>query len=352
MSARDRDLILTTDEQALLARARSLPTPRPTSSESARLARAVDAALDQDGLARRRAFSPAAVAAAVFCAAAASATGALWWSTTNSTTTNQTTTNQPTTNQPTTNQPTTETETNSTTTPQPPTTLEPPTAPPPTTLESPSLPTKKPKKKAPPTTWQQQAEQLSAQGQTQQAASLVAAVLVDHDRGDDDKKAAVVTFWGLAGRDPDVIDALADDAAVFADRADDDVARVLRLGCELRLRYRRDATAVDGCRAFGQRFPGHPAARALAFGAGGLAEELGDLDGAIDEYTRAVVLAPLMGATGAEALLARARVRTRKGDLDEARADLRVYLQKDPRPAATRDDEVQGLARALGVSLP
>ena len=119
-------------------------------------------------------------------------------------------------------------------------------------------------------------------------------------------------------------------------------------------RGRKAATTVGaaGGAAFGQRFPAYAAARALAFGAGGLAEELGDLRGAVDEYTRAIVLAPLLGTSGADALLARARVRTRLGDLDEARADLRVLLQSERRPAATHSDEVQGLARALRVELP
>ncbi len=207
--------------------------------------------------------------------------------------------------------------------------------------------------------WQQQVDQLQAHGDLRGAAVVAAAALVDSD----DPKSAGVTLWALAGREPAVLDVL--DPLVFAltergaldqnidvDNDDDALARVMRLGCQLRLRHRRDAGAVTSCRTFGQRFPADTAARALAFGAGGLAEELGDLRGAVDEYTRAIVLAPLGGTSGADALLARARVRTRLGDLDEARADLRVYLQSDRRPAATHDDEVQGLARALGVELP
>ena len=51
-------------------------------------------------------------------------------------------------------------------------------------------------------------------------------------------------------------------------------------------------------------------------------------------------------------LLGRARVRTRIGDLDEARGALRVYLQQERRPAGTHSNEVQGLAHALRIELP
>ncbi len=191
-------------------------------------------------------------------------------------------------------------------------------------------------------TWQERADDLVRHDDLQAAARIYAAALVDSD----DKRGAALSLWGLAGRDPLVIDAL--DPLVSAIDDDDVLAQVLRMRCELRLRYRRDTAAIDACRTFGQRFPADPAARALAFGAGGLAEELGDLDNAVEEYSRAI----LLGRSRGEAVLGRARARTRLGELDEARADLRVYLQIARRPARTHSDEVQGLARALGVELP
>jgi tetratricopeptide (TPR) repeat protein len=125
-------------------------------------------------------------------------------------------------------------------------------------------------------------------------------------------------------------------------------ARELRDRCVEGLRVRRDRTALDDCRIFGQRFPGHPAARALAFGAGGLAEELGALSSAADAYTRAFLLSPLVGATGDDALLARARVHAALGNVDEARADLRIYLHRAPQ---TKDSpEVVRLVRILGLA--
>ncbi|MBM4281079.1 MAG: hypothetical protein FJ137_10070 [Deltaproteobacteria bacterium] len=141
---------------------------------------------------------------------------------------------------------------------------------------------------------------------------------------------------------------VADGAArAAADGADDD-ARALRDRCVAGLRVRRDRAALRDCRAFGQRYPGHEAARALAFGAGGLAEELGALTEAVDAYSRAILLSPLVGATGDDALLARARVHAARGDDDEARADLRIYLRRAPQ---ARDNvEVVRLARALGLS--
>ena len=329
----------TLSDDDLLELARSAARPTPTSSDSARLARQLEQSLADEVQSRRRAVSPAFAAAAIVCAAAASATTAFFLA------------------------------------PSLPAKTAPPPAfvtpsvpssssvavPPVTPLETVEVPDvieaapvvdvaptkatkKKPTKKSPP--WQQQADRLSEQGDLRAAATAAAAAVVESpDRG------GAVTLWGLAGRDPRVIDAL--DGAIAAAESDEEaLARVMRLSCELRLRHRRDTVAVEACRAFGERFPNDRAARPLAFAAGGLAEELGDLDGAIDEYTRSIVLAPFMGASGADGLLARARVRTRLGQLDEARADLRVYLQKDPRPGDTHDDEVQGLARALSVELP
>jgi len=75
---------------------------------------------------------------------------------------------------------------------------------------------------------------------------------------------------------------------------------------------------------------------------------LGALTEAVDAYSRAILLSPLVGATGDDALLARARVHAARGDDDEARADLRIYLRRAPQ---ARDNvEVVRLARALGLS--
>jgi hypothetical protein len=133
--------------------------------------------------------------------------------------------------------------------------------------------------------------------------------------------------------------------ALDAGSDDDRAARALRDRCAGGLRARRDRAAIDDCRVFGQRFPGHPAARALAFGAGGLAEELGLPRDAIDAYSRAILLSPLVGAAWDDALLARARVHAEVGDLEQARADLRIYLHRSP--AAVGHDDVQRLRRAL-----
>jgi tetratricopeptide (TPR) repeat protein len=131
------------------------------------------------------------------------------------------------------------------------------------------------------------------------------------------------------------------------DDGESHVARLLRDRCIEGLRVRRDRAALGDCRTFGQQFPGHPSARALAFGAGGLAEELGALRDAVDAYSRAFLLSPLVGATGDDALLARSRVHAALGDLDEARSDLRIYLHRAPQ--ARQDPEVARLLDALGL---
>jgi tetratricopeptide (TPR) repeat protein len=145
----------------------------------------------------------------------------------------------------------------------------------------------------------------------------------------DDEPAAVVVDVQDVGEDA-AHEAVA--ASVEKDRDDDGVreARVLRDRCIDGLRARRDRGALDDCRVFGQRFPAHPAARALAFGAGGLAEELGMPREAIAAYSRAILLSPLVGSTWDDALLARARLYADVGELDEARADLRIYLHRSP----------------------
>jgi len=134
------------------------------------------------------------------------------------------------------------------------------------------------------------------------------------------------------------------------DEDDDAVARLRRLRCELHLRFGRDAAAMDVCASFIRHHPDDAGARPLAFGAGGLAEELGLLDHAIARYTDAIVLAPLAGQSSADALKARARVHARMGHDDDARADLRVFLSL--RPGGAFDDDVTGLATRLGMPLP
>lgn len=159
---------------------------------------------------------------------------------------------------------------------------------------------------------------------------------------------------GLAFRlDRATVDRAVDDAinTLDLDGGDDDaVARLRRLSCELHLRFGRDAAAMDVCAAFIRHHPDNAAARPLAFGAGGLAEELGLLDHAIARYSDAIVLAPLAGQSSADALKARARVHARMGHDDDARADLRVFLSL--RPAGAYDDDVTGLATRLGLPLP
>lgn len=345
------------DDDVLLAAVRRAPRPAPTAAETAAGARALEVALAADLAARRRAVSPLAVAAGLMLAAVAASAGTLLSLRALSPSTDTPSTRsdaplsnhgaelgvlddeQASTDTPSTDAPSTSAASSSST-PAPATAsadepVSAPVAPVPPTKARPST-----SKKA--QTWQEQADHLAGAGDVRAAAVLAARALVGNN--DRDARAAQVLLWGLVGRDPAVVDVL--DAAV-TDVDVDAVGRALRLSCELRLRYARDATAVTTCRTFGQRFPSHPAARPLAFGAGGLAEELGDLRGAVDEYSRAVVLAPLSGSMASEALFARARVRARLGDLDEARADLRLFLRADPRPLDAHSDEVQGLARAL-----
>jgi hypothetical protein len=351
-------LDLDPDDADLIALLKNTPRPAPTLADTNRLARGLDDAIAREQEARRRRISPGWALLAVVAAASASAGAALWL--------------HPSVpahlpahplHSGSVMAPETGTTTTTTTTTTPVAVVVVPAVVGSAVVE-PMLETvavavvddadvvpRKPKKPAPhlshgPRSWQARAEDLVTRAQLVPAARLYAAAVVDSD----DPRGAALSLRGLAGRDPAVIDTL--DPLVPAIDDDEVLARVLRLSCELRLRHRRDAAAVDACRVFGQRFPAHPAARALAFGAGGLAEELGDLRAAIEEYTRSIVLAPLLGASSNDALLGRARVRTRLGELDEARADLRVYLQQEHRPAETHDDEVQGLARALKVDLP
>jgi hypothetical protein len=139
---------------------------------------------------------------------------------------------------------------------------------------------------------------------------------------------------------------LVDDDSV---EAGDDARRRWRDRCVSGLRHRRDHDVLDDCRRFGDRFPDDEVARTAAFAAGGLAEELGLLDEAARAYARAIVLSSADGQVG-DALFARARVQAARGELDDARADLGLFLHRVPH--AVRRDDVQRLARALRVQLP
>lgn len=137
---------------------------------------------------------------------------------------------------------------------------------------------------------------------------------------------------------------------------DDELARLrsseaMRVRCELRLLRLRDVKAVEACRAFAQEHPEHPGARTLSFAAGRLAEDtLGDLALAEEEYSRALLLSPFSGLPATDALLARARVRAARGNVDEARADLRLYLHNEP--GADRNAAVRDLVSRLKLQLP
>jgi hypothetical protein len=169
----------------------------------------------------------------------------------------------------------------------------------------------------------------------------------------DDVRGTSARLGAAFRRDRGSVDLAVADAidTLDLDGGDDEaVARLRRLRCELHLRFGRDAAAMDVCAAFIRHHPDNAAARPLAFGAGGLAEELGLLDHAIARYSDAIVLAPLAGQSSADALKARARVHARMGHDDDARADLRVFLSL--RPAGAFDDDVTGLATRLGLPLP
>jgi hypothetical protein len=169
--------------------------------------------------------------------------------------------------------------------------------------------------------------------------ALVAAAL-DGGRGD------VLRLGQRFAEDP----VGTDDALAIAAAADgNDGVRARRLRCELQLRFGRTAAALEVCRAYVQQDGDDDGARPLAFGAGGLAEELGLLDDATRFYTNAIVLSPLSGAASYDALKARARVHARAGRVDDARADLRLFMEA--RSAAALDDDVVGLATRLGLEL-
>jgi len=136
-------------------------------------------------------------------------------------------------------------------------------------------------------------------------------------------------------------------AAIDAADADDVERREHRQQCARALRHQRDGAAIEVCRDYSRHHPDDVAARPLAFGAGGLAEELGRFDDAIDLYTRCIVMPPLHGESSADALKARARVHAHLGHVDDATADLRLFLRL--RPVAALDDDVRALAEQLHV---
>src|SRR5690606_6333157 len=105
------------------------------------------------------------------------------------------------------------------------------------------------------------------------------------------------------------------------------------------------------CQTFGRAYPAHPAVRTLALAAGQVAEtRLADLPLAVAEYSRAIMVSEYAGFSSSEALLSRARARSRLGDREEAQADLRLYLHVAPE-AYNRPD-IRMLADALGVPAP
>jgi hypothetical protein len=136
--------------------------------------------------------------------------------------------------------------------------------------------------------------------------------------------------------------------AIDADLARITTPEAQRLRCAQGLLHRRDRTTVEACRAFARAFPEDPAVRTLALAAGRVAEDdLGDLELAEEEYERALLLSPFSGLPSTDALFARARVRAKLGELDEARADLRLYLHQEP--AARHEAHVQELMQALDI---
>lgn len=141
--------------------------------------------------------------------------------------------------------------------------------------------------------------------------------------------------------------------AATSDAVDD--RRGARARCVDGLRWRRDREAFRACWLFGERFADDARAAEVAFAAGGLAEELVALDDAARAYSRAIVLsssnerdAPVLPGVMADALLARARVRAAQGELDDARADLGLFLHAVP--GAARRDDVVRLERALRMA--
>jgi len=127
-------------------------------------------------------------------------------------------------------------------------------------------------------------------------------------------------------------------------------APAMGLSCEWGLLFRGDRSAVDACDAFARAHPGDKAVQRLAVATGRVAEErLGDPARAVEAYTRALLVGPAADVASHDALLARARCRADLGQLEAARADLRLYLSVDA--DAARRDEVRALAARLSLPL-
>jgi hypothetical protein len=185
-----------------------------------------------------------------------------------------------------------------------------------------------------------EAEALIARGDGVGAARVLVIAL-------DGGEAVAADLALVLRRFPGAFDAVADDLARIGAR-EGGSADALRLRCAQGLLARRDLSTVEACRSFGRAFPQDPAARTLALAAGRVAEDdLGDLALAEEEYERALLLAPFSGLPATDALLARARVRAKQGELDEARADLRLYLHQEP--AARHQPDVAALMQSLAV---
>ena len=126
-------------------------------------------------------------------------------------------------------------------------------------------------------------------------------------------------------------------------------AEGMRLLCEWRLKVRPDRQAVQACQVFGQAHPAHPAVHRLALAAGLVAENhLQDWDLAIEEYSRALVVSEFAELPSSDALFFRARARARLGQIQEARADLRLFLHVDS--SSWNRKEVDDLMRTLNIS--
>jgi hypothetical protein len=184
--------------------------------------------------------------------------------------------------------------------------------------------------------WRARADELVEAGDGVGAARLLVSALAR-----DEEAAAALAL--VARRFPAALDVIDDELAALRG------GEAMRLRCEQRLLRARDHRAVEACRAFSQQHPQHPGARTLSYAAGRVAEDLQDLGGAEEEYSRALLLSPFAGLPATDALLARARVRAARGNTDEARADLRLYLHHEP--AALHEEPVRALARRLGLPL-
>jgi tetratricopeptide (TPR) repeat protein len=126
-------------------------------------------------------------------------------------------------------------------------------------------------------------------------------------------------------------------------------AEGMRLLCEWRLKVRPDRQAVQSCQAFGQAHPAHPAVHRLALAAGLVAENhLQDWNLAVEEYSRALVVSEFAELPSSDALFFRARARARLGQVQEARADLRLFLHVDS--SSWNRKEVDDLMRKLNIS--